>query len=128
MPANSADGSRALKPVPTPGGAGPVMVIGGAEDKFRDKLILSRFARFAGGADGHVVVISTASSLGDEATATYTELLLGLGIGKVTGLRPEERGESDDAAGLAAMHDASGVFLAGGNQSRLTQEIGRASC
>src|ERR1700675_3978368 len=99
------------------------MVIGGAEDKFRDKLILSRFAKFAGGSDGHVVVISTASSLGDEATATYTELLLGLGIGKVTGLRPEERGESDDAAGLAAMHDASGVFLAGGNQSRLTQVV-----
>ena len=31
------------------GGAGPVMLIGGAEDKVRDKLILSRFAAFAGG-------------------------------------------------------------------------------
>jgi cyanophycinase len=99
------------------------MVIGGAEDKFRDKLILARFAKFAGGADGHVVVISTASSLGEEATRTYRELFLGLGIGKVTGLRPEEREEADDEQGLAAMHQATGVFLTGGNQSRLTQVV-----
>ena len=44
------------------GTAGPVMVIGGAEDRVRDKVILSRFSRFAGGEEGHVVVISTASS------------------------------------------------------------------
>ncbi|HSH32734.1 MAG TPA: hypothetical protein VLB31_03855, partial [Actinomycetota bacterium] len=60
-------GGRNLSSVPGLG-AGPVMVIGGAEDKVRDKVILSRFAKFAGGEDGHVVVISTASSLGDQAT------------------------------------------------------------
>ena len=54
--------------------AGPVMVIGGAEDKFRDKAILARFAKFAGGHEGHVVVISTASSLGEAATDLYREL------------------------------------------------------
>ena len=63
------------------GGAGPVMLIGGAEDKVRDKLILSRFATFAGGPGGHVVVIATASSLGDVATERYRELFEGLGIG-----------------------------------------------
>jgi cyanophycinase len=99
------------------------MVIGGAEDKFRDKLILSRFAKFAGGPEGHVVVISTASSMGEEATRTYRELFLGLGIGEVTGLRPEEREEADDEAGLVAMKHATGIFLAGGNQSRLTQVV-----
>jgi cyanophycinase len=50
------------------GGAGPVMMIGGAEDRFRDRVILSTFADLAGGADGHVIVISTASSLGEAAT------------------------------------------------------------
>ena len=66
------------------GGAGPVMVIGGAEDRMRDKVILARFARYAGGADGHVVVISTASSLGEAATEAYRQLFEGLGIGRVT--------------------------------------------
>jgi len=104
--------------------AGPVMVIGGAEDRFRDKQILSRFARFAGGEAGHVVVISTASSLGDEATERYRELFGDLGIGEVTGLRPEERDEADDPALAAALQPATGVFLTGGNQSRLTQVVG----
>ena len=105
-------------------GAGPVMLIGGAEDKFRDKAILSRFARFAGGKDAHVVVISTASSLGDKATEVYHDLFTGMGVGKVTGLRPTEREEAEDPAGAAAMAEATGVFLTGGNQLRLSSVVG----
>jgi cyanophycinase len=103
--------------------AGPVMLIGGAEDKLRDKLILSRFAQLAGGEHGKVVVISTASSLGDRATAMYREQLGALGIGEIVGLRPEEREEADDPASARALLDATGVFLTGGNQSRLTQVV-----
>ena len=105
------------------GAAGPVMVIGGAEDKLRDKVILARFARFAGGADGHVVVISTASSLGDRATESYRELLGGLGIGLVTGLRPEDRAEADESWMAESLADATGVFLTGGNQLKLAQVV-----
>jgi cyanophycinase len=104
--------------------AGPVMVIGGAEDKLRDKHILARFAKLAGGPDGVVVVISTASALGDEATRTYTELLTGLGIGRVSGFRPEEREQADDPSAADLLRDATGIFLTGGNQSRLTQVVG----
>ena len=116
-----------------PSARGPVMVIGGAEDQLRDKVILSRFAKFAGGDDGHVVVISTASSLGDEATEIYRELFAGLGIGAVIGVRPEEREEADDPDVAALLRDATGVYLTGGNQSRLTQvvagtEAGRRAC
>jgi cyanophycinase len=100
------------------------MIIGGAEDRFRDKVILGTFADLAGGAEGNVVVISTASSLGDAATKAYRELFLGLGIGAVTGIRPEEREEADDAAVVATLAEATGVFLTGGNQSRLTQVVG----
>ncbi len=105
------------------GTAGPVMVIGGAEDKFRDKAILARFAKFAGGPEGHVVVISTASSLGDIATDLYRELFGGLGISTVTGLRPDDREEADDPALVATVQTATGVFLTGGNQSRLASVV-----
>lgn len=105
------------------GGAGPVMVIGGAEDRFRDKVILGTFAELAGDSDGRVVVISTASSLGDAATDAYRELFLGLGIGAVTGIRPEERDQADDPGVVSPLSDATGVFLTGGNQSRLTQVV-----
>lgn len=99
------------------------MVIGGAEDKLKDRVILARFAKAAEAPDGHVVVISTASSLGDAATERYRELFGELGIGRVTGLRPEERPEADDPAAAAALVDATGVFLTGGNQSRLAQVV-----
>jgi len=109
-----------LRPVP---GAGSVVLVGGAEDKVRHKVILSRFAELAGGADGHVVVISTASALGDAATERYRALFEGLGIGRVTGLRPEERAHAEDPAVVAPLAGATGVFLTGGNQLRLSSVV-----
>ncbi len=106
-----------------PGTAGPVMVVGGAEDKMRDKLIASRFATFAGGGDAHVVVIATASSLGDQAIEVYRDLFTGLGVGTIEGLRPDERQQADDPAAATTLAAATGVFLTGGNQSRLTQVV-----
>lgn len=99
------------------------MLIGGAEDKVRDKVILNRFVEAAKGGDGHVVVISTASSLGELATERYRELFGGLGIGRVTGLRPEEREQADDPDAGRALADATGIFLTGGNQLRLSSVV-----
>jgi cyanophycinase len=99
------------------------MLIGGAEDKVRDRLILSRFAEAAGGTAGHVVVISTASSLGELATDRYRELFSELGIGRVTGLRPEERSDAEDASVWKVVDGADGVFLTGGNQLRLSSVV-----
>ncbi len=105
------------------GGAGPVMLIGGAEDKVRDRVILSRFATFAGGTDANVVVVSTASSLGDLATERYRELFGELGIAQITGIRPEERSEAEDPELVGALSSANGVFLTGGNQLRLSSVV-----
>jgi cyanophycinase len=99
------------------------MLIGGAEDKWRDKVILSRFGTFAGGDQAHVVVISTASSLGEEATERYRELFGGLGIQRITGIRPEERSEAQDPELAKPLSDATGVFLTGGNQLRLSSVV-----
>ncbi|HET7236331.1 MAG TPA: cyanophycinase [Actinomycetota bacterium] len=116
----TAASSRSLRAL---AGAGPVMLIGGAEDKVRDKVILSRFAAFAGGSDGHVVVISTASSLGEAATERYRELFTGFGVGGITGINPEERAEAQAPELAAALADATGVFLTGGNQLRLSSVV-----
>ena len=58
--------------------AGPVMAIGGAEDKLRDKLILSAFVNLAGGPDARVAIVPTASSI-EEAGERYKALFLGMG-------------------------------------------------
>jgi cyanophycinase len=105
------------------GGAGPLLIIGGAEDKLGSKVILNRFVRLAGGAQARIVVISTASSLGDEATEIYRVLFSGLGVADVRGVRPVTR-EQAEAADLAdAVAEATGVFMTGGNQTKLTQVV-----
>lgn len=105
------------------GGRGPVVVIGGAEDKRGDRLVLSRLVEMAG-PDPHLVVLSTASMRGEEAIARYGELFTEMGAAQVTGLRPLTREEADDPAASATVMGANGVFLTGGNQVRLVSVIG----
>ena len=109
-----------------PGGVRPghLLIIGGAEEKLRQRQILSRFSTLAGGPEGRVVIISTASSLGDEATELYTSLFAQLGIPSVTGIRPITRQEANDQALAGQLEEATGVFMTGGNQLRLSSVIG----
>ncbi|MGH2477554.1 MAG: cyanophycinase, partial [Candidatus Limnocylindrales bacterium] len=103
---------------------GSVIIIGGAEDKVRDRVILSRFATLAGGRDANVVVISTASSLGQEAGERYKQVLGELGVPKVRTIHAVTRAQAnDDNIGLA-LRDATGIFMTGGNQLRLSSTIG----
>jgi len=100
------------------------MVIGGAEDKLGERVILSRFVELAGGDQAQIVVISTASSLGDAATDLYRHLLGRIGARTITGLRPETREEANDPQAVAALTSATGIFMTGGNQLRLSSIIG----
>jgi cyanophycinase len=119
------DESRMLAGMPdTSSRVGHLLMIGGAEDKLRQRQILSRFVSLAGGNDARVVVISTASSLGDEATELYAQLFHAMGVPDVRGLRPLTRDEADDQQVAAILDDASGIFLTGGNQLRLASVIG----
>jgi cyanophycinase len=100
------------------------MAIGGAEDKIRDRVILARFVELAGGSDASLVVISTASSMGDLATEMYRQVFRELGVSRVEGLRPTSREEANDPAAASTLDDATGVFLTGGNQLRLALVVG----
>ena len=99
------------------------MLIGGAEDKLKAKRILSRFVKLAGGPEAHIVVVSTASMLGDVTTESYTAIFTELGAAHVSGMRPQERKEAEDPGVAAALVEATGVFLTGGNQLRLTSIV-----
>ena len=103
---------------------GSVIIIGGAEDKVRDRVILSRFATLAGGRDANVVVISTASSLGVEAGERYKQVLGELGVTKVRTIHAVTRAQANDEKAALAIRNATGIFLTGGNQLRLSSTIG----
>jgi len=119
LPGNMAQPSRrgAVRP-------GHLLIIGGAEEKFRQRQILSRFATLAGGPSAKVVIVSTASSLGDEATELYQSLFGALGIPDVVGLRPLTREDANDPTMASTLADATGIFMTGGNQLRLSSVVG----
>ncbi len=103
---------------------GTVMVIGGAEDKIRDRVILSRFVALAGGPDATIVVISTASSLGFEAGERYRAIFTELGAKTVRPMHTMTRAQANDETFARSLRDATGIFLTGGNQLRLSSTIG----
>jgi cyanophycinase len=103
---------------------GSVLIIGGAEDKVRDRVILNRFASLAGGRDATVAVISTASSLGAEAGERYRQVFGDLGITRVRPLHAITRPQANDESAARVVKDATGIFLTGGNQLRLSSTIG----
>ena len=103
---------------------GSVIIIGGAEDKVRDRVILSRFASLAGGRDATIAVISTASSLGLEAGDRYKQVLGELGVSRVKAIHAVTRAQANDEATALALRDATGIFMTGGNQLRLSSTIG----
>ncbi len=75
---------------------GTVIVIGGAEDKVRDRVILSRFVALAGGEQAKIVVLSTASSLGTEAGDRYRRVFSELGAREVRPLHTVTRPQAND--------------------------------
>lgn len=95
------------------------MPIGGAEDKLGRMTILRDVAKLAGGAKARIVVLATASSLGDEITHAYLKLFASLGVADVRGLRPESRPQASDPEIAEIVDQATGVFMTGGNQTKL---------
>ncbi len=103
--------------------AGVVMPIGGAEDKIGRMSVLREVVRLAGGSAARVVVLSTASSLGDEITHAYLQLFSSLGVHDVAGIRPESRAQSAAPELVAAVERSTAVFMTGGNQVKLATLI-----
>jgi cyanophycinase len=103
---------------------GPLMIIGGAEDKLRRRSILKELVAAAGGADARIAVIPTASSLGVEVVQVYDALFRREGAAEVIAIRPESRDDAHDEALVKALADATGIFMTGGNQLKLSAIIG----
>jgi cyanophycinase len=98
-------------------------VIGGAEDRTGDRVVLREFLDLAGGEGARVAVLATASSLGPEILDAYDETFRGLGAADVLRLRPDTRAEAEDPDLAAALADVDAVFMTGGNQLKLAGAV-----
>lgn len=117
--------SAAIDPHALPAAAdrGPIMAIGGAEDKLDDKVILATFVQLAGGRDARIVIVPTASSI-EAAGVRYKAIFLGLGASSAEVVYIADRQDANGDAPLDLLQEATGIFLTGGNQMRLSTILG----
>jgi cyanophycinase len=101
---------------------GWLIPIGGAEGKRKDSVILKRFVKLCGGKNASILVIPTASELDDTGPA-YRELFERMGAH--TDCIPIETREQCFEEGVVhKLEQASGIFITGGNQLRLSTILG----
>lgn len=110
-------------PVTTGKQRGYLMPIGGAEDKGKNPRILSRFLEICGGEKARIMIIPTASRLPDTGSK-YADLFMDLGAERALFTEINERSDCDDELLLDEMDNATGIFVTGGNQLRLSGILG----
>ncbi len=103
---------------------GPLIAIGGAEDKTSGAVILNRVVSKAPSKRKSVGVITTASSIPDEVFDGYRTIFERLGATVIHDIRIRERAEADDPENVRRIEDCDVIFLSGGDQMRLTNILG----
>jgi cyanophycinase len=103
---------------------GFIIPIGGAEAKGKKKkaIILRRFVKLCGGDDARIIVIPTASLL-NETGSLYTDIFKSLGARSMC-MPVEQREDCFEDEMLRVLGDATGIFITGGNQLRLSTILG----
>ena len=101
---------------------GYIIPIGGAEAKGRKSGILSRFAKLCGGKDARIMVIPTASLL-NETGPQYEKVFRSMGA-KSMCVPIENREDCFDGETIRILEGATGIFITGGNQLRLSTILG----
>jgi cyanophycinase len=104
-------------------GFGSLLIIGGHEDKEGDKTILRMLAKKVGKA-GKIVVATVASGQPQGSFSDYERVFRGLGIRHVHHLNIESREEAMLDARLNILNDADAVFFTGGDQLKITSQLG----
>lgn len=106
---------------------GPLLIIGGGEDKTGDCVVLRHAFDLFGGREAHIAVVATASTEGHEAGAVYKQIFTDFGAAAVAVLEVSSRDQAEQSDTREAVERASGIFFTGGDQLRITSILGGTS-
>ncbi len=114
-----------MSPSPPNGGQvrGYVIPIGGAEERTGSMRVLRRFVKLCGGRRARIVIIPTASNLSDTGDR-YIEIFKKIGVVDAVSLPISERADADRIEYIEKLDNATGIFITGGNQLRLSTILG----
>ncbi len=103
---------------------GHLIIIGGHEDKEGERVILQEVCRKASNGKGRLVIVTVATQLPEESATEYVSIFKELGVKEIEVLDIRERQEAYDDARVQKMVGAKVVFFTGGDQLRITSQIG----
>ncbi|MGZ9098354.1 MAG: cyanophycinase [Brevundimonas sp.] len=101
---------------------GPLIIIGGHEDKDGERVILKEVARHLAG--GKLVIATVASHEPEGYFESYRKAFAAIGVTDLAELYVEDRAESLGGPALETLEGAAGVFFSGGDQLRISSQIG----
>ncbi|MBX7046826.1 MAG: cyanophycinase [Ignavibacteria bacterium] len=103
---------------------GPILIIGGAEDKFNERHIIRKFISLSGDKKANILIIPVASDFAEIAAKLYTTIFSSLGVKKITVLEAASRQDIMDLNADKMLDNLTGVFITGGDQMRLSSILG----
>jgi cyanophycinase len=103
---------------------GPLVAIGGAEDKSSKAEILRRVLSLAPVDNTVVGVITTASGIPEETFANYRNVFQRLGAAEVHHIDVRTREQARDNRTVQTAQECGTIFMSGGDQLRLTHVLG----
>jgi cyanophycinase len=106
------------------GRRGHLFIIGGAEDREDDKVVLSRFVELAGGEAARIAVLTAASNHHEEMWGVYDQAFGDLGVSQRAEIVIASRDDANDEGLAQAIYEADATFMTGGDQKRLMSLIG----
>lgn len=95
---------------------GPLVLIGGKEDKEGERGLLREFVRRAGGPRARILVVTYPSRDPTWVERSYRDSFGRIGVAEVRALHLADRRTADDPASVAALRSADGVYFTGGSQ------------
>lgn len=103
---------------------GSLIIIGGREDKEGECTILKEVVKRLHGSKNRLVLVTVATAYPEEMYETYREVFHRLGVKNVDLLDARTREDATKPEHVALVDAASVVFFTGGDQLRITSQIG----
>ncbi|MBS1494568.1 MAG: cyanophycinase [Bacteroidetes bacterium] len=108
----------------SPSFGGPILIIGGAEDKFNERHIIRKFVSLSGDKKANILIIPIASDFAEIAAKLYTTIFSSLGVKKISVLEATSRQDILSINADKLLKNLTGVFITGGDQMRLSSLLG----
>jgi cyanophycinase len=102
---------------------GKLLIIGGAEDRQNERIILKKFIELSGGNQAKLKFILAASSEPSSVWSSYSNVFNNLGATNVEPIALLSREDAYNPSVVSNLLAADGIFITGGDQSRLMTEL-----